>query len=923
MEEALEKFLSTHSLGTFLLDSDTAALFKDVQEKRAQLRAADAKKEEIQEDLRCRQEELESLRNILSQIQDLWESHKQQVQAEAATEVETRREISAIKQSCVQTEKQLQKVQEDSERLEYLQLTREAEARKLEEQMAGDQELLEGLLQQAAELENNNQLLLQFSAADDSTLKVQEDSERLEYLQLTREAEARKLEEQMAGDQELLEGLLQQAAELENNNQLLLQFSAADDSALKEVFLALEKSGLEVARAETSLEEARHDEAAEQSAQQALAAAFVETARRRDELLVQWELCLVTLTQKGDEHKCIVQRFLELRDKIKEAEKGEREEAAFLSRLRSSCKRIERKLAKKLKMSSDLYHQIHEAEATKLELSAQEAGLRNALKRIEEEILRVKKDINQEKEALEEKETRVKKLESRIEKTQQRLALNTELLVNTTAEARLLDASVEERERELQEVMRKKDQAGTILQQHQTELQATIQAEKAQLGEIEALKCHIKRTAIETKKASASIEKLRELCYHQRSELQTLKQKIYDLTHDANNNEEVISKQQQIKIMETDLKNLLDTVNDLKRQTSALMCQLSSSCNDLSKKQKNFDNVKEELQSVQMACENCEREKRRLINECEATDVQRALQQLQLRQRRAELQRVRAAAEDLNKSRSQMSKLIDEQCDEVKNKIKEREKEIRASEQTLHYETLSLHQSSTKLSQIQKRYTEIRVSLGAEKEEETEITAARALMKVEQDISGLQEAEDLVEEAVLEAQEDLEALNILLQEARNEGQQLRRELHSVITESVEDKPRLELEAEVQQIKKRILQGQENLKSFQRELEPDVELRVTQDSLRLVHQHLGRLTSDNLDIADAIFLYCQQASIPPPRVSSLARDKAFAASGTHTCSSRELGYDTLSASNEVVGAALPRFLRGGAAVPSPQPSSYFS
>jgi hypothetical protein len=34
------------------------------------------------------------------------------------------------------------------------------------------------------------------------------------------------------------------------------------------------------------------------------------------------------------------------------------------------------------------------------------------------------------------------------------------------------------------------------------------------------------------------------------------------------------------------------------------------------------------------------------------------LQQLQLRQRRAELQRVRAAAEDLNKSRSQMSKVF-------------------------------------------------------------------------------------------------------------------------------------------------------------------------------------------------------------------------------------------------------------------------
>ncbi|KAF2356472.1 hypothetical protein FHG87_012771 [Trinorchestia longiramus] len=700
MEEELEKFLSSQSLGTFLLDADTESLLKDVKEKRATLRAAEIRREDLTDDLKKREDELKNLRTMLGQIQDLWESHKEQVEAEISLEAEAQREISSLRQTCTHTQKNL--------------------------------------------------------------LQVQENTERLRQLQLECETEAHRLQEQVAGYTELVEGLLEKLAELDKDHILLLQYSAADDASLKKVFVELEKCGEAVARSEVALEEARHEEAAQQSAQRSLASAFVSAAERRDELLLKWELCLSKLSEKGKEQKATVQSVLELKDKIKEAEKSEMEEATFQERLQSSCKTLERKLVKKRKFSSELYQEIHETETSKLELAAQEAGLQSAL-----------------------------------------------------------------------------------------------------------------------------------------------------------------------------------------GKTS----QLTTGSVHVCKKEKTLAVTTEDLQAVLMACDNCDREKRRLTNESEATAVQYTLQQLQLRQRHAEGERIRSAAQQLNASRLQMHQLIEEQCQNVRTKIQEREKELRNLEQSLHDETLVLHQNTTKLSQLHNRYSEIRSSLGANKEEETEVTAARAIIKVEQDALGLQEAEHLVEEAVHEAREDLEALNVLLQEARREGKHLRYHLHSFFT-GAEERPRLELEAEISQIQTQILECQKNKSDIREELQgtrrrlqevelqlravedllneksvhakaverelvdqqlkmahardavasllrrtrheaqmhPDIELRVTQESLCLVNQHLGRLANDNPDLAAAIVLYCQQANIPPPRLLNLARDKAFGLRSSSSSASLSGGSD---------------------------------
>ena len=58
------------------------------------------------------------------------------------------------------------------------------------------------------------------------------------------------------------------------------------------------------------------------------------------------------------------------------------------------------------------------------------------------------------------------------------------------------------------------------------------------------------------------------------------------------------------------------------------------------------------------------------------------------------------------------------------------------------------------------------------------------------------------------------------------------------------------------------------------LQADVELKVIQERLRLVNHHLGRLASEHPEVAPSIVLYCQQANIPPPKLSALAQKIAF-------------------------------------------------
>lgn len=62
---------------------------------------------------------------------------------------------------------------------------------------------------------------------------------------------------------------------------------------------------------------------------------------------------------------------MEQRDKIKAATKFASEETSFLERLRGLCRGLEKKLARKTKLSSKLFLQIQETEYTKMELSAQ------------------------------------------------------------------------------------------------------------------------------------------------------------------------------------------------------------------------------------------------------------------------------------------------------------------------------------------------------------------------------------------------------------------------------------------------------------------------------------------------------------------------------------------------------------------------
>lgn len=71
--------------------------------------------------------------------------------------------------------------------------------------------------------------------------------------------------------------------------------------------MSLERTCSEAAQAEAALEAARHQQAAECTAQAVLAAAYSSACRRRDALLLQWEEGLLRLQEKGEQHAACLQ----------------------------------------------------------------------------------------------------------------------------------------------------------------------------------------------------------------------------------------------------------------------------------------------------------------------------------------------------------------------------------------------------------------------------------------------------------------------------------------------------------------------------------------------------------------------------------------------------------------------------------------
>lgn len=148
----------------------------------------------------------------------------------------------------------------------------------------------------------------------------------------------------MTGDSSLLKELLDHLAEADNDNLLLLQYSAEDASKIKvthhfqilcilqklcymcdmfilnmvhilliiydliqELSVALERTSAEVAATESELSSAQAEAAASQTTLDQLSTAFLQAAAHRDHLLAQWEITLNHIYQKANEQTLCIE----------------------------------------------------------------------------------------------------------------------------------------------------------------------------------------------------------------------------------------------------------------------------------------------------------------------------------------------------------------------------------------------------------------------------------------------------------------------------------------------------------------------------------------------------------------------------------------------------------------------------------------
>lgn len=95
-----------------------------------------------------------------------------QVDAEATNSKTSNQEAASLQHRCIQLEKQILEVQEDTERLQYLKQVKQKELEELENQEQDDGELVSGLLDQVAGLNDEDLMLMKLAAKDGSELHV-------------------------------------------------------------------------------------------------------------------------------------------------------------------------------------------------------------------------------------------------------------------------------------------------------------------------------------------------------------------------------------------------------------------------------------------------------------------------------------------------------------------------------------------------------------------------------------------------------------------------------------------------------------------------------------------------------------------------------------------------------------------------------
>ncbi|XP_076043251.1 coiled-coil domain-containing protein 39-like isoform X3 [Oratosquilla oratoria] len=873
MERAVQDALVAPGLGLPFLNEDNKQLLRDLQQLQLEVAEKGGALDTAQKLVQHKQEQLAHMTQALQQLQDLRSSQAKTTTAEEEHEKALRREIESTQRHNDGHQKQLH-----------------------------DQHQVQAFLESC----------------------IVQVSKELDHIYSTLELDA-----------QLVDDLLDEIAAKESDNLLLLQYAREDASKVKSLSVALETICTAITSTENSLEQARGDVSVARTEQEQLVQAFVQTAAERDQLLQQWEMSLVQLQQKDDDMRRLLEDLILVAQQQGDMRKGIEREEVILSHIREACEE-EEVLIKTIEAETERTQaQYLDVLNTRDILRGEVAALQNGLAKTRKDAELLKGRIQVLGSTREEKNNLLQQLQKQIQKAEEKLALDTELLLSTDESIHAMETIIKEMENGQTQLEKRVERLRSLLLQRSQELFRWQEAERLSLADLRTLHMTKKKLQAALRTLDEKDIQQKQVLYEQDLQIQHLRRRLHALTHDSNNNEVDPRQQQHVADLRERL-HLVTLAKDLlTKQISSLQRLVQHEQSDVDRRQEACERLKEKLSEVQLSNVNAEREGLQLRGEREDLSVDITLLRLRIRGRLAQVAGTTASTNKLTHERSEMQKLVKEQCEGVHRRLVEMEGRRRSLATEIHELTKRTHLTSVRLQQLKDRYEEIKATLQAPQDAE-ELSPAFIMLKVNEEREGLQETGDLLDAEIRHAEEEVVALQNLVALVNMEGQEYRSHLHNLTRYSEEHVEKVQLEGELAQLEDEVKHLEEQhrlawlaLKSaeeqvhegtlqlhavnellrekalhtttLRRELsqqetkirhaalsnasltrqtrgmskkQRDIELRLWQERLKTVNSLLGAALAAYPEASPTAIFLCQQQNIPPPDSVAIRRRSLY-------------------------------------------------
>ncbi|XP_068236091.1 coiled-coil domain-containing protein 39-like [Palaemon carinicauda] len=873
MEAALDKALANPGMGLLLLDEENRGLAEDVEQLRQEVTTMQEIHNSEQVINKRNTYYVSDMSQMLDNLQSLVTAHRKDIESESKSERAASSESEGILRQCRAKHGELSNIQEASE-------------------------LLQSRLTQ-------------------------------------RQREFEDTQKNVIGDSSLLKELLDHLSEADNDNLLLLQYSAEDASKIKDLSVELERTSGKVAAAEAELSQRQSEAAAARTVLEQLGTAFLQAASQRDHLLAQWEATLNHIYQVANTQTQFIEDSLATQQKIGMLVKEVEQENEILKQIDNSRLEVLVALKKVEEEEVWLNTQYKAVVETKEQIQSQLWALQNAFTKLTKDIENQQNQFLEKCSYREEREALVASMEQQCIKAEHKLTLNTELVCSVEDSINSLQVMLKDGEALVKGLIKQKERVMEAEQHHLQAVGRWKEQEALLKGEITACVAAKNRNLNHIKELDIRAFKQKEVIHDQEGHLQQLRRRLHDLTHDGNNNAVNVEQQKMLEFLQMRLGETSTTIRLLTKQLIFLKNARTREQTNVANLEREVNKTESEIATIKMGSDSAQRECINLSDKREEVMVDVSLTQLHIQRRMARLQNLADTVSRMSQDKSDMEKLVSEQINEVKGRINYGDVTMRGLNAEMHTLFLHFHEVNTRIQQLKDKYKKIQSSLD-NPEGEDEVSTTQVFLKVASERAGLQEAGDMLDLEVRRAEEEVEALQQMVGLLSVEGQQYRTQIHQILHYSEEEKDKVILEENLTSLEEEIalwksmhdraqreMQSSQNklhevelqvhaveellreknihMTAVQRETESqltktrhaaqavatlqrrtrfkgiqqnDVELRLAQERLRMVNSLLGEAVSSHQEATDALVIYCQQVNIPPPDVVKLTMKASF-------------------------------------------------